>query len=238
VITKPLGESNTVIRLRTSLENVRSYLVDLEAVAHAARETLDRLPYMPRPSGSEGQELEVRLNYGRLQTLVSATATSARDVLLACDQMLEESHEPPDDNGAGGNGDDGNGDGGPYEPPGFSGNGECDGSAPEHLAPARQDIGEADERREEPPRCSRISDAATLSQGQHGVVEVSLDDIDDGPGKPRGLTSGGVAGARSMRRTRPSRGGIMLDVAAGPPEPVLLVSDGSAHAALQPTTAA
>jgi hypothetical protein len=69
--TKPLGESNTVIRLRTSLENVRSCLVDLEALAHAARETLDRLPYMPRSTGSEGPELEVRLNYGRLQTLVS-----------------------------------------------------------------------------------------------------------------------------------------------------------------------
>jgi len=108
--TKPLGESNTAIRLRTSLENVRSYLVDLEALAHAARETLDRLPYMPRSSGSEGPELEVRLNYGRLQTLVSATAASARDVLLACDRMLEESDEPPDDDADGG-------DGGPEEPP-------------------------------------------------------------------------------------------------------------------------
>ncbi|HWN70162.1 MAG TPA: hypothetical protein VNM90_21130 [Haliangium sp.] len=113
------------------MENVRSFLVDLEALAHAARDTLDRLPYMPRSSASEGPELEVRLNYGRLQTLVSATATSARDVLLACDRMLEESDEPPDDDDGGDSGpeeppDDGgdDDDGGPEEPPVSSGNGE------------------------------------------------------------------------------------------------------------------
>jgi hypothetical protein len=197
VSTKPLGESNTAIRLRTSLENVRSFLVDLEALAHAARETLDRLPYMPRPSGSEGQELEVRLNYGRLQTLVAATATSAKEVLLACDQMLAESDEPPDDDG----------DGGPDEPPGSSGNGEPDVSGSGHLLQA---------------------------QAEHDVVEVSLDDIDDGPG----LIGSGVPGAACMPRTRQSRGGIMLDVAAGPPELVPLVMAGRAHIARQPTASA
>jgi hypothetical protein len=189
--TKPLGESNTAIRLRTSLENVRSFLVDLEALAHAARETLDRLPYMPRPSGSEGQELEVRLNYGRLQTLVSATATSARDVLLACDQMLEESEEPPDDDGGGdrgpeeppdANGDD---DGGPEEPPASSGNGE-----------------------------PSVSGAGDLPQAhaQHGVVEGSLDDIDDGASEPPR-----VPGVRCVRRTRQSSGGIMSTWLPGHP---------------------
>jgi hypothetical protein len=195
--TKPLGESNTAIRLRTSLENVRSYLVDLEALAHAARETLDRLPYMPRPSGSEGQELEVRLNYGRLQTLVAATATSAKEVLLACDQMLAESDEPPDDDG----------EGGPDEPSGSSGNGEPDLSGSGHMPQA---------------------------QAQHGVVEVSLDDIDDGPA----LSDSGAPGVPCMPRTRQSRGGIMLDVAAGPPELVPLVTAGRAHVARQPTASA
>ena len=110
---------------------IHTHLVDLEALAHAARETLDRLPYMPRPSGSEGQELEVRLNYGRLQTLVAATATSAKEVLLACDQMLAESEEPPDD--------DGEGEGGPDEPSGSSGNGEPGVSGPGHLLQAQAD---------------------------------------------------------------------------------------------------
>jgi hypothetical protein len=216
--TKPLGESNTVIRLRTSLENVRSYLVDLEALAHAARETLDRLPYMPRPSGSEGQELEVRLNYGRLQTLVSATATSAKEVLLACDQMLEESDEPPDD--------DGGGDGGPEEPPDDDGDDDDDG--PEEPP---NDDGDGE------PNVAG-SGALPQAQTQHGVVEVSFDDIDDGAGEPPALIGGGAPGVPCMRRTRLSRGGIMLDVAAGPPELVPLVPTGSASVALQPTASA
>jgi hypothetical protein len=216
--TKPLGESNTVIRLRTYLENVRSYLVDLEAMAHAARETLDRLPYIPRASGSEGRELEVRLNYGRLQTLVSATATSARDVLLACDEMLAESGEPPEGGGDGGKGgpeeppdDEGEDDGGPEEPPVSSGNGEPNVAGSGGLPQA---------------------------QAQHGVVEASLDDIDDGTGEPPGVIGWGAPGAPRVPRTRQSRGGIMLDVAAGPPELVPLIPTGSAHGALQPTASA
>jgi hypothetical protein len=208
--TKPLGESNTVIRLRTSLENVRSYLVDLEALAHAARETLDRLPYLPRPSGSEGQELEVRLNYGRLQTLVSATAASARDVLVACDEMLTESDEPPEGGGEGGPeeppDDEGEDEGGPEEPPVSSGN--------------------------EGPNVSGCGDLPQ-AQAQHGVVEVSFDDIDDRAGELPALIGGGAPGAPRGPRTGRSRGGIMLDVAAGPPVLVPLAPAVSAHAALQ-----
>jgi hypothetical protein len=215
--TKPPGESNTVIRLRTHLENVRSYLVDLEAMAHAARETLDRLPYIPRASGSEGRELEVRLNYGRLQTLVSATATSARDVLLACDEMLAESGEPPE-GGDGGKGgpeeppdDEGDERGGPEEPPVSSGNGEPDVEGSGSLPQA---------------------------QAQQGALEVSLDDIDDGAGEPPGLIGSGAPGVLCAPRTRSSRGGIMLDVAAGPPELVPLIPTGSVHGTLQPTASA
>jgi hypothetical protein len=193
ITTKPPSESNTVIRLRTHLENVRSYLVDLEAMAHAARETLDRLPYIPRASGSDGRELEVRLNYGRLQTLVSATATSARDVLLACDQMLEESDEPPE-------GGEGGGKGGPEEPP----DDEDDGSG--NLPQA---------------------------EAEHGVVEVSLDDIEEGAGEPPAWIDGQAPGALRVPRTRPSRGGIMLDVVAGPPKLVAVAMAGRAPGELQ-----
>jgi hypothetical protein len=186
------------------LETVRSYLVDLEALAHAARETLDHLPYMPRAASSEGPGLEVRLNYGRLQTLVAATAVSAKEVLLACDQMLEEPHEPPDDDG-----EDGNGGDGPDEPSGSSGNGGPDLLGSGYLPQAQ-------------------------AQAQHGVVEVCLDDIDDGPG----LIGSGAPGVPGVPRARQSRGGIMLDVAAGPPELVPLVAAGSAHVALHPPTSA
>jgi hypothetical protein len=194
LITKPPNESNTVIRLRTHLENVRSYLVDLEAMAHAARETLDRLPYMPRPPDSEGQELEVRLNYGRLQTLVVATATSARDVLLACDQMLGESGEPPE----------GGGEGGPEEPP--------------------DDEGEDDGGPEEPPSSSSNGEPHVGGSGNLG--------------EPPGVIGRGAPGAPRVPRTPQSRGGIMLDAAAGPPELVPVVVAGSVHGPLQPSPSA
>jgi hypothetical protein len=213
ITTKPPSESNTVIRLRTHLENVRSYLVDLEAMAHAARETLDRLPYIPRASGSDGRELEVRLNYGRLQTLVSATATSARDVLLACDQMLEESDEPPE-------GGEGGGKGGPEEPP--------------------DDEDDDDGGSEEPPVSSgngvpHVEGSGNLPQAeaQHGVVEVSLDDIEEGAGEPPAWIDGQAPGALRVPRTRPSRGGIMLDVVAGPPKLVAVAMAGRAPGELQ-----
>jgi hypothetical protein len=158
---------------------------------------------MPRAAGSEGPELEVRLNYGRLQTLVAATAVSAKEVLLECDQMLEEPHEAPDDP----DGEDGNGGDGPDEPSGSSGNGEPDVSGPGYLPQA---------------------------QAEHGVVEVSFGDIDDGPG----LIGSSAPGAPRVPRTRQSRGGIMLDMAAEPPALVPPVAVGSAHVALQPTTSA
>lgn len=203
MVTKPLGESNTVIRLRTSLENLRSFLVDLEALAHAARETLDRLPYLPTPLSptSEGPELEGRLNYGRLQALVTATASSAKEVLLVCSEMVESSYEPPasdeeDDEGSG------SGSGGT---PGSSRNGEPDAS------------GSGNE-----PQAQAITDSSgDKPQGRQDLVEVSVDDIDDRPGELSGCPGGHVP--RALR----SRGGIMLDTAAVPSglTPLVLADD-------------
>jgi hypothetical protein len=151
------------------------------------------------PAGSEdtGQEqgnaaslLGVRRNYGHLETLVTATATSARDVLLACDQMLEESDEPPEGGEGGGKG------------------GEPNASGTGDLPQAK---------------------------AQHGVVDTSVDDIGDGACEPPTLIGGGAPGVLCVPRKRQSRGDIMLDVAAGPPELVPVVVAGSAHGALQPT---
>ena len=221
--TRPLGESNTVIRLRTSLENLQSVLVDLEALAHAARETLDRLPYMPLPPSprSEGQELESRLNYGRLQALVTATASSAKEVLLVCADMIESSYEPPvttDDDD-----DEGSGSGGAGTP-GSSRNGEPDtGSG---NVPQAQAITDAE---------ATVLGAGNVPQARQNFVEVSFDDIDDGPGEPPGCP-GGVPHAVSVPRT--SRGGIVLDVAAGSPGLVPLVLADSARLGPQPAAMA
>jgi hypothetical protein len=219
--TKPLGESNTVIRLRTSLENLRSVLVDLEALAHAARETLDRLPFMPLPPDptSEGPELESRLNYGRLQALVTATASSAKEVLLVCSEMVESSYEPPDDEGSGS--------GGPGTP-GSSRNGEPDVSGSGNV-PQAQAITDAE---------ATVLGAGNVPQARQDLIEVSFDDIDDGPCEPPGSPGSRVPPAVDVPRALRSRGGIILDTAAAPLGLTALVLADSARIAPQPTAMA
>jgi hypothetical protein len=244
--TRPLGESNTVIRLRTSLENLRSFLVDLEALAHAAWETLDKLPFLPTSLSprSEGQELESRLNYGRLQALVTTTASSAKEVLLVCSEMVESSYELPatndDDDEGGGSGGTGTA--------GSSHNGEPDGSGPGN-GPQAQAITDAEPDVNEP-------------QARQEQVEVSFDDIDDGPSEPPGCPGSRVYGrhanahwlakpseppgcpgsrvphAVDVPRALRSRAGIMLDTATMPPVLTPLVLADAAHIVPQPTAPA
>jgi hypothetical protein len=208
------------------LENLRSVLVDLEALAHAARETLDRLPYMPVPVSptSEGPELESRLNYGRLQAMVTATANSAKEVLLVCSEMVESSYEPPDtkddddDEGSGSSG---------AGTPGSSRNGEPGVSGSGNV-PQAQAITNAQDG---------VSEPGNEPPGRQELVEVSFDDIEDGPDEPPG-SPGGVPDAGSLLPTRRSRGGIMLDTAAVPPGPMSLVLADSARVTPQPTAMA
>jgi hypothetical protein len=225
--TRPLGESNTVIRLRTSLENLRSVLVDLEALAHAARETLDRLPFMPLPPAptSEGPELESRLNYGRLQALVTATASSAKEVLLVCSEMVESSYEPPvtmDDED-----DEGSGSGGAGTP-GSSRNGEPDASGSGNV-PQAQAITDAE---------PTVLGAGKEPQAGQDLVEVSFDDIDDGASEPLGHPGRGVPHVVGTPRAWQGRAGIMLDTAAVPTSLTPLVLADSARIAPEPTALA
>ena len=225
--TTPLGESNTVIRLRTSLENLRSVLVDLEALAHAARETLDRLPFMPLPPDptSEGPELESRLNYGRLQALVTATASSAKEVLLVCSEMVESSYDPPADGED--EDDEGSGSGGAGTP-GSSRNGEPNASDSGNV-PQAQAITDAE---------PTVLGAGKEPQAGHDLVEVSFDDIDDGPSEPPGCPSSRVPPAVNVPQTRRSRAGIVLDTATVPPGLAPLVLADSARIAPEPTALA
>lgn len=217
--TRPLGESNTVIRLRTSLENLRSFLVDLEALAHAAWETLDKLPFLPTSLSprSEGQELESRLNYGRLQALVTATASSAKEVLLVCSEMVESSYEPPATDEEDEEDDEGSGSGGAGTP-GSSHNGEPGGSGPGNEPQAQAITAEPD------------GDELQCRQEQ---VEVSFDDIADGLDEPPGSRV-----PHAVPQALRSRAGIMLDTAAMPPGLTPLVHADSAHIAPQPTAMA
>ncbi len=77
------------------LENLRSQLVDLEAMAHAAAQALEHLPNIPRPPSPSLPQLDenARRNLDRLQSLVMATAGAARNVLEHARQAIDDIHE-------------------------------------------------------------------------------------------------------------------------------------------------
>ena len=66
------------------------------------------------------------------------------------------------------------------------------------------------------------------------LVEVSLDDIDDGPGEPPSFARSCGRDATGTLRAWQSRGGIMLDTAAVPPGLTPLVLADGARIAPQP----
>lgn len=80
-----------------ALEMLRGHLVDLEAVAHAAEDALQYLPYVPRPSPEPGQEdalyTDKQLGLGRLQAMVAATSSASRILLKELDLLLETVRE-------------------------------------------------------------------------------------------------------------------------------------------------
>jgi hypothetical protein len=72
------------------------------------------------------------------------------------------------------------------------------------------------------------------AQTQHGVVEASVDAVEDGAGEPPGLIGGGAPGVLCMRRTRRSRA-ASCSMWLPAPELVPVVVAGRAHSALKPT---
>lgn len=102
--TKPPGETNTLDRLRSRLENFRTRLTDMEALANCANHTLERLPYMPlvgraASPGQPGPDPEARRNYGRLQSLVAANAQAATELLDECNRIIDCAYDEDDDEG-------------------------------------------------------------------------------------------------------------------------------------------
>ncbi|ACY13398.1 hypothetical protein [Haliangium ochraceum] len=96
--TKPPIERIMYIELRTSLELFRSDLVDLEALANAAKEALEQLPYIPKEPCGKGEDdplsgPESALRTGRLCGLVCCTATAAEGALSTCSKLIDWAYE-------------------------------------------------------------------------------------------------------------------------------------------------
>ena len=160
MVTKPPIERIMYIELRTSLELFRSDLVDLEALANAAKEALEQLPYIPKEPCGKGEDddplsgPESALRTGRLCGLVCCTATATLGALSTCSKLIDWAYEnepegvdnavlvddiddDDDDDDGGGNGANGsgangggNGSNGNNSGPGHDPGGGVEGAAP------------------------------------------------------------------------------------------------------------
>jgi hypothetical protein len=74
-----------------ALETLRSRLVELEAIAHAAEQALQDLPFMPLPPADEDAPpyTDKDLGVRRLHALVVATASAARMLLQDADHAVQ-----------------------------------------------------------------------------------------------------------------------------------------------------
>lgn len=77
--------------LYASLEALHHRLVDLEAMANAAANTIEQLPYLPQRANVDGKPepvIEQRRPLGRMQSLVLSTADAARVALDEIEAIL------------------------------------------------------------------------------------------------------------------------------------------------------
>ena len=160
--TKPPIERIMYIELRTSLEMFRSDLVDLEALANAAKEALEQLPYIPKEPCGKGEDddplsgPESALRTGRLCGLVCCAATAAEGALSTCSKLIDwayanepegvddavlvdDDDEDDDDDGSGNGANGGGGANGSGNGSNGSGNGSPPDGGVEGAAPAGAD---------------------------------------------------------------------------------------------------
>jgi hypothetical protein len=94
----PPSRPRSPVAVAGALELLRSHLVELEAVAHAAEEALQHLPYVPRQPVEPGEEdapyTDKQLGPGRLQSLVAATSSASRLLLQEVDRLIEDVLDP------------------------------------------------------------------------------------------------------------------------------------------------
>jgi hypothetical protein len=96
--SRPPSRPRSPVAVAGALEMLRSHLVELEAVAHAAEDALQHLPYVPRPPVEPGEEdaayTDKQLGPGRLQAMVAATSSASRLLLQEVDRLLDSLLDP------------------------------------------------------------------------------------------------------------------------------------------------
>lgn len=99
---KNTNQQDSQFSIKQALEALRSQMIDLEASAHAAEDLLQYLPYMPHPAQGSGAvddaAAEARINVGRLQSMVVATAEGARELLQEIESIIERLYRPTSSN--------------------------------------------------------------------------------------------------------------------------------------------
>jgi hypothetical protein len=100
------NDDDRLDELRKSLESLRAHIMDLDAMAHAAADTLDHIPFLPRPSRTQSRARpawtdEERRNFGRMQSLVLATASAAESALGEINELIEETYSDRGPRGGG-----------------------------------------------------------------------------------------------------------------------------------------
>lgn len=99
---KSKNQYESQFSIKHALENLRIRIVDTESVAHAAEDTLQYLPYIPRaPHQMSEPDEEVRVNFGRLHSLVIATSANARKLLEEINEIIERLYQQPSSSNGG-----------------------------------------------------------------------------------------------------------------------------------------
>ena len=101
----PRKTSTTLIRILTSLDELRMHVVDLDALTNCARSSLEGLPHFQRPNRHSenrtarelAEDVEAYRKVGRLQSLIFAAAAASDRLMDVCDAVIERAEEEHDD---------------------------------------------------------------------------------------------------------------------------------------------
>lgn len=148
-----------------AIENLHTHIVELEAMASSAAAQLAHVPYMPRQQAADEHPRDVRnklsaarLHWGRLHSLVHATAERAEAVLQESSALVAQADALFIHSGGNGSGEDnGSGSGSGNGSGSRGGNGMDQQGANELRSPAPESAPESGYEEDAPPRSISVA---------------------------------------------------------------------------------